>query len=529
MGMHHPRSAAAPWLGSVAILFLAAFLLYPLAVILDRGGWGVGIAAVVSDPFLRGRALFSTGQALLSTLITVALSLPAALLFARFDFPGKRLWRSAFTVPFVLPTIVAGSGFLALIGPRGLFDLDLRDTLLVILLAHLFYNFALVVRILGSHLEAVAPRLSEAAALLGAEPRRILLRVTLPLAAPALLAAAALVFILTFTSFGVILILAPAPHLATLEVEIYRQTAQLLNLDSAAALALFQLAVVGLVGWLYTVVQARLAVPLTARPARLPRPSGGAGWWLAAALAVALVLVLSPLLALTVQTFRPPGADGPSLVGFQTLFEGQRTIGFAGPWLGLINSLRFATLGAGLALFVGFAFAYAVVRARWRWLDSLSLLPLGTSAVTLGFGYLLAFPVLATSFWGIPVAHALIGFPFVARSVLPALRALPPNLIHAARTLGSNPIALLRRVELPLLTPSLVTAASFAFAVSLGEFGASLVLTRPEFATLPVAIFDRLSRPGATSYAAGLALALVLMVLTGIVLMMLERFGRSEI
>ncbi|MEJ2292080.1 MAG: ABC transporter permease subunit [Deinococcales bacterium] len=461
-------------------------------------------------------------------LATVALGLPGALLFARYDFAGKRFLTAAFTIPFVMPTVVAGIGFLALFGPRGLTGLNLRDTLALILLAHVFYNYAIVVRVVGGFLEGAAPRLLEAASTLGADAWRSTLRVSLPLALPALLASATLVFLFCFTSFGVILILAPSPHLATLEVEIYRLTAHLLELGHAAVLVVAQLVVVGLVTWLYTRMQARLAVALPARAEALPRPRGRSRVLLGVNLLVAGALILSPLGALAVQALEGPGGSFPSLANLVGAARPANVLGLASLGLALRNSLLFATTSTVIALIVGFAFAYAVARGRWRVLDQLSLLPLATSPVTLGFGYLLAFPLLVTHPWGIPLAHALIAFPFVARSLLPALRGLDPALAAAATTLGAGPGRVLWRVELPQLGSSLLTAASFAFAVSMGEFGATLLLVRPDYATLPVAIFDRLGRPGPQHYGAAMALALVLMVVTGAVMALLQRRGRSE-
>ena len=514
--------------GGLATLFLLVFLLYPLAVILGRSfeRWDA-VAAVASNPYYWGRLWFTVWQALLSTSLTVLLGLPGAVLFARYEFWGKRLLRSLFTLPFVMPTVVAATGFLALVGPRGLLGVDLRGTLSLILLAHVFYNYAIVVRVVGSYLEAVGPRLYEAAQVLGAGPARTFFRVTLPLAAPALVAAATLVFIFTFTSFGVILVLAPEPRFATLEVEVYRLTSRLLDLSSAGLLALVQLVVVTGFTLVYTRLQARLAVTLNGRRP-LPTPTGAARLVLGLNLVVAFALILSPLAALTYSTFWP-GGGGPSLRNFETLLDAPRTVGFAGAGRATFNSLRFAAQSTALALVVGFAFAYAVVRGGWRWLDGVSLLPLATSAVTLGFGYLLAFPTLRATPWGLTLAHALVSFPFVTRSLLPALRGLPPNLLDAARTLGARPWGVLRRVELPLLAPSLVAAASFAFAISMGEFGATLTLQSVHYATLPVAIFDRLGRPGAANYGSALALSFVLMLLTTAVMLLLERLGDGEI
>ena len=526
-GVYRPGFARV--LGVFASVFLLVFLLYPLVVILLRsfGSWSI-ISELVTNTYYRERLVFTAFQALLSTVLTVVLGLPGALLFARYDFWGKSFLRSAFMVPFVMPTVVAAIGFLALLGPRGLLGVNLRGTFTMILLAHVFYNYAVVVRLVSAYLEALGERLNEAAVMLGTSSWRRFTRVTLPLASPAIFAAATLVFIFCFMSFGVIIILAPDPAFATLEVEIYRLTSRLLQLDRAAVLVLTQLLVVSVVTLVYTRLQARLAVRFELNKKPLPRPAGAARWWLGLNVILSVLLILSPLLALSYQTFWSTGHLWPDVQNFVYLQQAERSIAFAGAGQAIMNSLRFATSSMLLSLVVGFAFAYAVVRANWYWLDSLSLLPLATSAVTLGFGYLIAFPALRTNVWGLTLAHTLVAFPFVARSLLPALRSLPPNLTAAALTLGASPLRILRSIELPLLAPSLVAAASFAFAVSMGEFGATLVITPVDYATIPVAIFDRLGKPGAANYGAALALSFILMAVTALSMLLLERFGNSE-
>jgi thiamine transport system permease protein len=508
--------------GILATLFLLIFFAYPLAVILQRGLSPSAFAEVVQNPYYLERLLFTLSQALLSTLLTVLLGLPSALLFARYTFPGKRLLRTAFTIPFVMPTVVVAIGFLTLVGPRGILNINLRDTFMLLLLAHVFYNYAVVVRIVGSYLEGQASRLREAAAMLGANAWQTLFKVTLPLAAPAIFAAATLVFIFCFTSFGVIVLLAPSPDFATLEVEIYRLTSRLLDLRGSSVLVIMQLVIVGVLTFIYTRLQTKLSVSLTnKRP--LEKPKGFTKILISFNFLIFFFLILSPLLALSVGAFTVDGQFA-RLEHFQTLTDAPRTIGFAGVGQAILNSLRFAVSSALLSLVIGFAFAYAVVRGNWWWLDSLSLLPLATSAVTLGLGYLLAFPLLRTNLWGLTLAHTLIAFPFVTRSLLPSLRSLPNNLVGAATTLGASPLNILFKIEIPLLIPSLITAASFAFAISLGEFGATLVIQSERFATLPIAIFDRLGRPGAANYGAALALSFILMVVTALVMVVLETF-----
>ncbi len=528
------RNLLASIAGLGSLGFLTAALLVPLAAILWRGVAPdgeldiAGLLATLTDPYYLGRLWFTTWQALLSTVLTVLVGLPSALLLARYRFAGRRLLTAAFSVPFVMPTVVAGMGFLALAGPRGVLGVDLRNTLALVLAAHVFYNFAVVARLVSGFLEGMGPRLEQAAATLGAGTWRTLWRVTLPLALPATVAAATLVFIFCFTSFGVILILAPDARFATLEVELYRLTLRLLRLDAAAALALVQLAVVGGLGWLYTRLQARLSVPVSAGRSQARAPRGAGAALLGADLLLIGAIVLAPLVALTASAFTAGDGSFPSLDNLRAMLDAPRSVGFATLGLSLRNSLTFAALSTALALVIGTAFAYAVHRGRWRWLDGLSLLPLATSPVTLGLGYLIAYPWLVATFWGVPLAHALIAFPFVTRTLLPAMRALPAGQVGAAATLGAGPWRTLWRVELPQLRPSLAVAAAFAFAVSLGEFGASLLLVRPEFATLPVAIFDRLGRPGPLNYGAALGLSMVLMAVTALVMLVLQRRGRGE-
>src|SRR5262245_22270976 len=246
---------------ALPLLFLAVFFLYPLAAILrlSFGGaaegvlGGQGLAALLADPYYREVVWFSTWQAGLSTLLTLLLGLPAAYAFARYEFRGKSLLRAVATVPFVMPTVVVAAAFTALLGPRGLLNAALQAllgleaplirferTLGMILLAHIFYNYAIVLRIVGGFWSTLDTRLEQAAAVLGASRTRAFREVTLPLLLPAIGAAGLLIFIFCFSSFGVVLLLG-GPSFATVEVEIYRQTAQFLRLDVAAALSLVQM------------------------------------------------------------------------------------------------------------------------------------------------------------------------------------------------------------------------------------------------------------------------------------------------
>jgi thiamine transport system permease protein len=523
-----PPSPLARLAGACALVALALGIGVPWWALLreagDPQGWRVLLEARVWE-----RLGWTLWQATASTLLALALGLPAAIAFGLARVPGARWWRAAFTVPFVMPSVVAGLAVLAWFGPRGLSGLDLRDSLAIVLIAHAVYNVGVVVRVVGGALEALAPRLHEAAAVLGSPPWRRTLRVTLPLAAPAALSAATLVFLFCFTSFGVILVLAPAPAFATLEVEIYRAVARRADVTEAAALATLQLLVVMAATVLYTRAQQRLAarLPRSATPAPPARTALGR-FGVVAALSLAAAVTLLPPAALLLQALWPAGAVAPDLSAFVRLARPSEVIGLTDLRTALVNSLWVAAAATGLALAFGAAAAYGIARAGMRWLDALTLLPLATSAVTLGLGVLLAYPSLAAAPLALPLAHALLASPFVVRSLVPAWRALEAGQAQAAASLGASPWRTLRRVELPQLAPALLTATGFAAAVSLGEFGAALVLRRPETATLPVALFERLGRPGAARFEEALAIAALLLVLTGLVVLLGEVLARRR-
>jgi thiamine transport system permease protein len=530
------------------VAFLSSFFLYPLGAILVRSFGDGGLSldpfeAVLTDSYYLGRIWFTAWQAAASTVLTLAVGLPVAYLFARHDFPGKTMLKALTTLPFIMPTIVVAMGFIALLGPQGLVNTALSglfgadgpqvrvtNTLGIIFMAHAFYNYAIVVRIVSAFWSNLSPAFSESAAMLGAGRIRTFTQVTLPLLIPSLLSSAALVFVFSFTSFGVVLVLG-GPRFATLEVSIYELTVRLFQLDIAGALALVQLVFTSAFLLVYTRLQARSAVPITFVPvevgARKTRDLRGV--MAAVAIAGGLLAVLSPLLALVEQAVSSGG--GYSLAHFRGLFTDESgSYFYLSPLMVVWNSIRFALASMVIALVVGTIASYVIVQRRGRSgvVDALFMAPLGISAVTLGFGFLVAFnrwPVDLRGSWLILViAHSLVAYPFVIRSVLPVLRGMPPHLRESAALLGATPVKIFLYVELPILARALLVGATFAFAISMGEFGASLLLVRPEFTTIPVAIFRLLGQPGESNLGQALAMSTLLMAVVTVGFVMIERF-----
>ncbi|MFZ2096057.1 MAG: ABC transporter permease subunit, partial [Anaerolineales bacterium] len=275
---HRSLSIILLWLAPVCFLLL--FYFYPLGSILtlslgrsQAGPFSPFLEAIKSP--IPWRVLFFTlWQAILSTLLTLVIGLPGAYLFAHFNFKGKSLLQALTGIPFLMPTLVVAAAFNALLGPGGWLNIGLMqlfklnsppiqfvNTLTAILVAHVFYNTTIVLRTVGDFWSHLDPRISQAARMLGANRWQAIRWVTLPLLTPAIAAAALLVFIFDFTSFGVILILG-GPHFATLEVEIYYQTISLFNLPLAAVLSLLQLACTLGLTIIYTRLIRRLSIPL---------------------------------------------------------------------------------------------------------------------------------------------------------------------------------------------------------------------------------------------------------------------------
>ena len=557
--------AGALWL--LPLSYLAVFYFYPLTSILAvsfsrvEQSWLEPLIQIVRSPSILRILGFTFGQAGLSTLLTLALGLPAAYLLARYQFRGKSILQALMGIPFVMPTLVVGAAFNALLGSRGWINLGLMqmlnldtppiqftNTLTAILVAHVFYNTNIVLRMVGDFWSHLDPRLEQAARVLGASRWQALRTVTLPLLLPAISAAALLVFIFDFTSFGVILVLG-GPRFTTLEVEIYYQTVSLFNLPLAGVLAMLQLACTLGMTVIYTRLAARLSLPLSIRPQRYAqrRLSSWRSRLLAGLMVGLLIsLLLLPLASLAMRSItrlEPERGErtvqrGLTLDFYRQLSQNQRqSMFYAPPATAIGLSLGYASLTALFALALGVPSAWALARDGTsklnRLLDPVLMLPVGTSAVTLGLGFIVALdqpPLdLRDSWLLIPLAHTLVAYPFVVRSLTPALRSIRPRLHQAGAVLGASPAQVFARIDLPLIGKAVIVAASFAFTISLGEFGATALIARPEYPTLPVAIYRFLSQPGAMNYGQALALSTILMLITAAGMFAMEHFRVAEI
>jgi thiamine transport system permease protein len=247
------------------------------------------------------------------------------------------------------------------------------------------------------------------------------------------------------------------------------------------------------------------------------------------------VFFVLPMLALPVRSVSRLAADRAEqtqiragLTGdyYAELFINRRnSIFYVPPFQAALNSLGYAGLTILFSLLLGLPAASALAKPGRleRILDPVLILPLGTSAVTLGLGFILAFGRLLLSPWLVPVAHTIVALPFVIRALQPAFAAIPNRLRQAASSLGASPFRVWQSVDWPIIRGAILSAAAFAFTISIGEFGATALLARPDYPTIPIAIYRFLSQPGDLNYGQAMAMATILMTLTTAGILLIER------
>jgi len=535
----------------VVLALLAVAFYVPLGRVISEGlrsdgAWSARpLASILGDPYYVGIIGFTLKQAGLSTLVALLIGLPGALLLGRFRFPGRGVARSLTAVPFVLPAITVALGFVLFWGRGGALNHALMSwfglarppvrvlySMWGIVLAHAFYNAPIVMRLVSSVWETIDPELDEAAAALGRGPIRRLLTVDAPLVLPAVLSASALVFVLCFLSFPIVLALGGA-RFTTIEVEIYTLVRTLLDPERGGALILVEGLLSLCLTYAYLQAEAMAAVPVSGRRRRplrslFARPFDLGRIALCVYGVLALGFFAGPIGAIVVDSVRSQGAW--SLGNYRYLLTaGYSPLLGASPLRTVATSLLVAGVSTAAAVPLGTAVAAISVRSRRRGrrvLEALLMIPLGLSSVAVGYAVLRGLGGAVSRVGGawvpISIAHAILNYPFVVRVMRPVLGSVDPSVIDAARTLGAGPARRLLTVELPAVWKGVAAAGVFAFALSIGEMSAAIVLMRPGTATLPLAVHSLLA---SRQFGAASAMAVVLIAVTAGCFLMLDRLG----
>lgn len=521
---------------ALPLVLLTLFFGWPVLAMIGRGFGGIsgpdfsGVTEVLTKPRTWRIMGQTVGMAVVASAGSLLLGIPAAFVLYKLRFAGQRILRAIAITPFVLPTVAVGVAFRSLLrenGPLGFLGLDQSVTAVV--LAMVFFNFGLVARMVGNMWSSLQPH-DEAARTLGASPWRAFRTVTLPQLGPSIAAAGGLVFLFCSTSFGIVQTLG-RPGYGTLESEIYVQTTTFLDLRTAAVLSILQIAVVALAmvvsGVLTKRTESTVRLNIDSTRAATKRDA----WALGLVVTTIVVLIISPLASLLAGSLRKDGQW--TLHNYRVLGQaGEGYSGGASVLDALDHSVRIALDASLVALLIGVPLALVLSRrvrstslARGqRILDAVVLLPLGISSVTVGFGFLITWGQVRwmDAAYIVPIAQAIVATPLVVRSLVPVLRGIDPKLREAAATLGASPLRTFLTIDMPFMVRGLGLAFGFAFAISLGEFGATSFLASPDYQTLPVLIARLLGRPGADNYGMALAGTVILVTITAGVMMMAE-------
>lgn len=530
------------------LVFLAVFLYIPVANLvfavdgLSSRSYLESLLSIVRNPYYLEVIGFTLFQASISTILVLLAAMPCCYILSKYEFPGKSIILALLTVPFIMPPIVLVIALLVFIGPQNplinafshhinFSDFGTNGTFVLILIAHVIFEFSIVVRLVSNFWSNLSKNMYEVASVLGASSNQIFFNVTLPVLKPAIIAAGSLVFMFTFTSFGVILILGGGVF-STIETEIYYSTFKYLDLSIAVSLSFIQIIFTTFILLIYSVSQSRANRTLKlARGKRLYRKINSKKDLIQiSVLFLTIIIILSPYLFLLIRSLMVDGIF--TFHSYKSLFINVNdSYFFLSPIKVVGNSLLFGMLTVLFSVPLGICVSYYLAKRRSKYksiIDSFYMSTLGISSVVLGLALLTGlhtpFIDFRTTWVPLVVAHVLISYPFVVRIMLPTLNSIGPNLTGSAISLGASPWGLFFRLELPILARSILVSAVFSFAISMGEFGASLLISRPEHSTIPVHIYRYLSQPGQANFEHALAMSGILMVIAAVSFVFIEKF-----
>jgi thiamine transport system permease protein len=470
----------------------------------------------------------------------------------------KSLLRAILTIPFILPPIVVLIGFMAAFGYNSWINqvweritgnllIDIFNSYEGIILAHVFYNIPVIIRLTEIGWKNIDPEIIAVAKSLNASRWYIFWRIQLPQLFPTLAAASLLVFIYAFNSFSMVLILGGGLQYQTIEVRIYN-FANGLDYNGAAVLTLVQILSNIIVILLYLHYSNKYEIPVSKlswveekplyqslmNSRSLIRLSSVVAYF-----AFVGIVCLLPILGVFIDSFVT--SDGSfTLSNYEKLFDYNftRYLGLS-PQAMINNTLIFGVavmiLASVLSLLLNHGLHY---ETTYRGTPKLSvtqsisgiivILPLMVSSVTLAFALFSLYhftPLYENTALVIIIGQTLVAFPFANRIIAAARAEIDPTIVNVARSLGASRLRTFLKIELPLLLPGIIVAGLFSFAISVGEFGATNFLARAEYATIPIGIYSLIDRRK-TGPAA--AFAAVLVILTAISFLIIERLGRLE-
>ena len=518
------------WL--IPIAFIGVTFYYPVLAVL---GLGVGSHFDLFSQYEVGVwpvLWFTTWQALVSTAICLVLGIPGAYVLYRKNFPGANLIRSLITVPFMLPSLVVAiaiTEFGNLLG--GLTPVT------AIILANVFANYSVVVRTVGSQWQNLSYQVDEEAELAGSGRLQSFFRVVLPQLRSSIRSSSALIVLYCASSYGLVLSLGDG-KVNTLETALSISVLQKLDLQHGAALAILQI--------LFTIAAFTASRWGGTNPLSFEAEHGKATRldnrdWPAAvfSLVVIAILLFLPMILVFSKAF--VSEAGLTFNNFLLLdSHGYRDLLNITFSEAAFNSLRNLLLATVIAILIGGLVSYLLAeRSRTEkskirktdpseiFLDALFLMPIGVSSVVLGLGYLISLSWLRSSWFVLPLVQSVVAIPMVIRVLYPALLSIENSPREQAMTDGAKARQVFFHIDLKIITPALKTALAFSALVSLGEFGAASLLSYGDQSTVPMLLFQLISRPGEQNYGMALAVSAILALITTLIVVLVSYERKS--
>lgn len=540
-----------------AILLLLVLFILPLFSTLARAFFIDGkfslatIQQAFTSRYTQKILWFTTYQALLSTLLSLAIGLPGAYMLSNYDIKAKKFILAVCTIPFVLPSILVVLGFVIFYGNSGFLNtllmkiFSLEDPPLKILysfkaiiLAHAFFNFPIILNLVTTYYDNLDQRLEMSSLVNGATKGQTFRYITLPRLLPSILSSSLLVFLFCFTSFAIILVLGGGPQYTTMEVEIYRRARITLDLGGASAYALVSIGMCLMILFLYNLTTRKMILNEYNGSCieKEKKPVSALGKVIAYTYVILVaIFILAPMISIIVKSFLAKSSQANGLQftlrWYKELFGFKSATGLmVGAFPAIRNSLIIAIIVALLSIPLSIMVAIGAKRQKSlssSLIELLGMLPLAISSVIIGLGYyLIAAKIKGSGFTFVVLAHLIIALPLVLRSVTPELRKLPQSLSQSAQTLGASPFMAFKTVEIPLLKNALISGAIFAFAMSMGEINATITLASSHLVTLPIVMYRLI---GSYNYNGACALGTILIMVCGVVFIVSEHTKRIDV
>ncbi len=553
------------------ILFvLTLFLLYPIGLTVRGGfaadpatgeGWTLDhLRLIFQDPNLLNGIINAFKIAVATTLLCIIISLPLAVLSARFSFPGKKILNASILVPLILPPFVGAIGIRALLGREGALNAMLGTDWDILGQA----KFWGVVSVMALHLYPIIylnataslanldPALDESAENLGASDWRRFFKITLPLIRPGLFAGATIVFIWSFTELGTPLMF---DYYGVTSVQIFYGLKDVQNNAEPYALTLVLLVAAVMFYLLGKMVFGRKGYAMYSKASRAGGEvalSGMWGWLATLGFGFVVLLAIVPHVGVVLTSLAEPGSWYASVLPHDlTLDHFNEALTAPESFNSIKNSLILSLIAMVLNMGFGVLIGYLIVRTTIKGrslLDALCMLPLAVPGLVMAFGYvamtlrwpfgngdplagtLQVFGENPNPFPLLIIAYAIRRLPYIVRSTVSGLEQTSGELEEAAVNLGATRVAAVRKVIVPLIMANLIAGGLLVFSFSMLEVSDSLILAqRSDHFPITKMIFEFTNRLGDGIYIASAmgvwGMTLLTITLIGASLMLGKKLG----